>query len=86
MKQKHARKSNLTPEQKLVRAECARVNGAKSQGSISAAGRQRSSLNGLQSGLRAESYPVPDEVEADARSRESGGAGFNRRNIHKNIV
>jgi hypothetical protein len=51
------------------RAERARRNGSKGRGATSAAGAARSKLNGLDWGLRAQTYPLPGEEDADAAAQ-----------------
>src|SRR5271167_2213312 len=58
--------SKSSDEQGQERAERARRNGSMGRGATSAAGAARSKLNGLDWGLRAQTYPLPGEEDADA--------------------
>jgi hypothetical protein len=68
--------TELSDEQKQKRAERARQNGSKSRGPTSVEGAARSKLNGLkEGGLRAATYPLPGEEDADVAEQ----AGWNAR-------
>ena len=62
-------------EQRQKRAERARQNGSKGRGP-SAAGAARSKLNGLDWGLRAQTYPLPGEEDADAAAQAQWNAWY----------
>jgi hypothetical protein len=65
-------------EKKQQRAERARQNGSKSRGP-STAGAARSKLNGLNWGLRARTYPLADEEDADAAAQAEWKARYGAR-------
>jgi hypothetical protein len=59
------------------RAKRARQNGSKGRGPTSAAGAARSKLNGLtEGGLRAQTYPLPGEQDADAAAQAEWNACY----------
>src|SRR5262249_25022079 len=60
--------TELSDEKNRERAERARRNGCQSRGP-SAAGAAGSKLGGLDGGLRAQTYPLPGEHDADAAAQ-----------------
>jgi hypothetical protein len=63
-------------EKNQQRAERARENGSKGHGPTSAVGAARSKLNGLDWGLRAQTYPLPGEEDADAAAQAQWKARY----------
>jgi hypothetical protein len=63
-------------EKRQKRAERARQNGSKGRGATSTAGAARSKLNGLDGGLRAQTYPLPGEEDADAAAQAEWDARY----------
>jgi hypothetical protein len=64
-------------EKQQERAERARRNGSNGRGPTSAAGAARSKLNGRSAGgLRAQTYPLPGEEDADAAAQAEWNACY----------
>ena len=68
--------SEASDEERQKRAERARENGRKGRGATSAGGAARSKLNGLDWGLRAQTYPLPGEEDADAAAQAEWHARY----------
>jgi hypothetical protein len=68
--------SEASDEDRQKRAERARQNGRKGRGATSAAGAARSKLNGRDWGLRAQTYPLPGEEDADAAAQAEWNARY----------
>src|SRR5262249_39374788 len=68
--------SEASDEERQKRAERARENGRKGRGATSAAGAARSKLNGLDWGLRAQTYPLPGEEDTDAAAQAEWNARY----------
>jgi hypothetical protein len=71
--------SESSDQARQERAERARQNGRKGRGATSAAGAARSKLNGLGWGLRAQTYPLPGEEDADAAAQAEWNARYRPR-------
>jgi hypothetical protein len=71
--------SEASDEERRKRGERARQNGRKGRGATSAAGAARSKLNGLDWGLRAQTYPLPGEEDADAAAQAEWHARYRPR-------
>src|SRR5262245_5760034 len=67
--------SDEESQERADRAERARQNGSKGHGP-SATGAARSRLNGLDGGLRAQTYPLPGEEDADAAAQAEWKARY----------
>ena len=68
--------SEASDDERQKRAERARENGRKGRGATSAAGAARSTLNGLDWGLRAQTYPLPGEEDTDAAAQAEWNARY----------
>jgi hypothetical protein len=68
--------SEASDEERQKRAERAREKGRKGRGATSAAGAARSKLNGLDWGLRAQTYPLSGEEDADAAAQAEWNARY----------